>query len=110
MGGRLGGWLRYDFFCFLFSIFVGYSLLCVDFSHVQDKGFSMEPEKIMERFEHADRAWEEAHHWTGHAAIYWARVVYALLSLPFLFYWLPGLQGVLTHTRMTGYNQNGACV
>merc|ERR1712039_436190 len=95
-----------DLLCFVLSLVVGYVLICVDFSRLRERGLLGHP-ITAETF---TATWEDADHWTGHAAIYWARVVYALLSLPFLFFWLPGLQGVLTHTRMTGYNQNGACV
>merc|ERR1712176_810065 len=46
----------------------------------------------------------------GKQAIFWARVLYALLSLPFVLFWVPGLQGILTHTSLTGYNKNGVAV
>lgn len=107
-GGRLRGWLGYDFCCFLLSVAICYLLMAVDKGHMRPGGQKSEgfppPDEIW------DSAVSEAHKWTGHAAIYWARIVYALLSFPFLFFWIPGLQGILTHTRITGYNKNGVCV
>jgi len=107
-GGRLAGWLGYDFCCFLISCVLCYCLMCVDLAHLRPGGKPREafpePHKVF------SKAVSEAHRWTGHAAIYWARIVYALLSAPFLLFWIPGLQGILTHTRITGYNRNGVCV
>jgi len=107
-GGRLRGWLGYDFFCFLISCVICVLLMSIDEGHMrpggQDSTGFPPPEKLL------DTTIMEAQKWTGHVAIYWARIVYALLSFPFLFFWIPGLQGILTHTRITGYNKNGVCV
>uniref|UniRef100_A0A6T0SWT4 Uncharacterized protein n=1 Tax=Alexandrium monilatum TaxID=311494 RepID=A0A6T0SWT4_9DINO len=107
-GGRLRGWLGYDFCCFLISVAICYLLLCIDMGHMRPGG--TKSNGFPPANEIFDEAVAEAQKWTGHAAIYWARIVYALLSFPFLFFWIPGLQGILTHTRITGYNKNGVCV
>jgi len=107
-GGRLRGWLSYDFCCFLVSVIICYLLICVDAGHMRPGG--QKSTGFPPANEFVDEAFAEAQKWTGHAAIYWARIVYALLSFPFLFFWIPGLQGILTHTRITGYNKNGVCV
>merc|ERR1712194_439375 len=107
-GGRLTGWLRYDFFIFIISLIVCYSIMCVDSSHLRPGG--KPPTDLPGAADIAEDFVESADRWTGHAAIYWARIVYALLSFPFTFFWIPGLQGILTHTKTTGYNRNGVCV
>merc|ERR1712113_109754 len=101
-------WLRYDLIIFCFSIVLCYIIMCVDYAHLRPGG--QPAEVVPPPSEMMDKTWEEAKKWTGHAAIYWARIVYALLSFPFIFFWIPGLQGILTHTRTTGYNRNGICV
>jgi len=108
-GGRLRGWLCYDCGCFIFSLCMCFLLMVIDVGHMRPGG------QESKSFGHASKkalkdAVDQADSWTGHAAIYWARVIYALLSFPFLFFWIPGLQGILTHTRITGYNKNGVCV
>lgn len=107
-GGRLRRWLGYDLVCFVGSVIVCYIIMCVDLGHLRpgddDKSGFPEMQTIV------GESIKEAERWTGHAAVFWARIWYALLSLPFLIFWIPGLQGILTHTRLTGYNKNGACV
>merc|ERR1712137_772993 len=43
-------------------------------------------------------------------AIYWTRIFYSILSAPFFLFYLPVLNGILTHTTATGYNRQGVCV
>lgn len=40
--------------------------------------------------------------------IFWARAIYALLSLPFFFFAMAG--ALFTHATPTGYDEHGACV
>ena len=44
------------------------------------------------------------------ATLYWCRVLYGLLSLPFALFTVPLLFEALTHSRATGYKPNGECV
>lgn len=44
------------------------------------------------------------------ACVFWCKVLYALLSFPFLLFVVPVLTTVLTHCDQTGYNEHGACV
>lgn len=48
--------------------------------------------------------------WDFHRAFLFGRMFYALLSTPFVIFRLPGLNTILTHTTMTGYNKQGRCV
>jgi hypothetical protein len=42
--------------------------------------------------------------------LYWCKVFYGLLSLPFLPFIIPFFCKLLTHCEWTGYNEQGACV
>jgi len=42
--------------------------------------------------------------------MFWAKVLYGLLSLPFLPFMIPLFLKVLTHCECTGFNEHGACV
>ena len=44
------------------------------------------------------------------AVLYWCRILYALLSLPFFIFMLPFFDVALTRARPTGYDKNGKCV
>jgi hypothetical protein len=44
------------------------------------------------------------------AAIFWCRVLYGLLSLPFVVFTLPLFFEAFTHSRPTGYTERGDCV
>ena len=44
------------------------------------------------------------------ATLYWCRILYALLSLPFVLFAIPLLDGALTTARPTGYDEDGACL
>eukprot|EP00929_Paragymnodinium_shiwhaense_P058186 TRINITY_DN29138_c0_g1_i2.p1 TRINITY_DN29138_c0_g1~~TRINITY_DN29138_c0_g1_i2.p1 ORF type:complete len:795 (-),score=140.13 TRINITY_DN29138_c0_g1_i2:153-2537(-) len=82
-GGRLRRLLRYDVCCFIASFLV------VAAMHIGA------PELTQNDLR---------------AALYWCRVVYALLSLPFSLFVLPVFQQLLTHCIVTGFNEHGACV
>merc|ERR1711972_1010360 len=40
--------------------------------------------------------------------VYWCKVLYSLLSLPFVLFVLPVCSWMLTHCTFTGYNVHGA--
>merc|ERR1712137_17574 len=42
--------------------------------------------------------------------VFWCKVFYSILSLPFSFFEIPGMLKLLTHSTTTGYNKNGALV
>ena len=44
------------------------------------------------------------------AILFWTRVVYGLLSLPFVVFTIPFVFEALSHSRQTGYDRRGHCV
>ena len=48
--------------------------------------------------------------WLFQSSLFWANIIYALLSFPFFPFTLPLLNKALTHAERTGYNANGTCV
>lgn len=55
--------------------------------------------------------WKDAHtlH-SKHRAFFFSKMLYGLLSAPFLLFRLPFVSTFLCHTSATGYNENGECV
>merc|ERR1712232_744949 len=53
---------------------------------------------------------EATNRWEFRTAVFSARICYSLLMLPFIPFYIPGLNGIPTHTTPTGYNRNGLCV
>jgi len=88
-GGRLAKLMGYDFVCFLLSCGLLYVLVYIDSTEETDK----EPSK-----------------WEFRTAMFFARVLYALLAFPFMIFIVPVLKSILTHTTPTGYNRQGLCV
>lgn len=87
-GGRLRGLVYYDIMCFAASIFL---LATITVWNV-----------LMSR---ASDWWPQLC-----ANVFWCYVLYSVLSMPFFFFTIPGLQTLLTHCDTTGYNVHGACV
>mmetsp|Transcript_63397 Transcript_63397/g.163120 ORF Transcript_63397/g.163120 Transcript_63397/m.163120 type:complete len:453 (-) Transcript_63397:87-1445(-) len=102
-GGRLRGLLGYDMFCFLLSCLLALGLMYVDVTHARPGGPPYREASFSDVLEDVDT-------WTGHAAIYWARILYSFLSFPFIIFLIPGVNGILTHTSPTGYNEYGYCL
>lgn len=48
--------------------------------------------------------------WRFCANIFWARVFYSFLTVPFAVFCLPVVKKVLTHAEPTGFNRLGLCV
>jgi len=97
-GGRLRHLLRYDVKCFIFSLLVLLLLTGWTWSreleHTKQHGFYAwlrDSPQFKEDF-------------------FWCKVLYGLLSLPFLPFMIPLLLQILTHCEFTGYNEKGACV
>jgi len=44
------------------------------------------------------------------ANLFWCRVTYSMLSVPFFLFTLPGLRQLLTHAEPTGFSCEGRCV
>jgi len=44
------------------------------------------------------------------ANLYWCRVAYSMLTVPFFLFGLPGIRQVLTHAEPTGFSWTGRCV
>jgi hypothetical protein len=116
-GGRLRRLLLYDVYCFLacLGIFVALSI-CEIYaeSHVdvmrlpcvQDNITFARQHDVPEMLKTAFQL--KAMHFK--AALYWAKVVYSLLAVPFTFFNIPVLQAILTHTTATGFNKRGVAV
>eukprot|EP00475_Leptophrys_vorax_P033852 TRINITY_DN5387_c0_g1_i1.p1 TRINITY_DN5387_c0_g1~~TRINITY_DN5387_c0_g1_i1.p1 ORF type:complete len:677 (-),score=189.38 TRINITY_DN5387_c0_g1_i1:40-1848(-) len=87
-GGRLRSLLRLDIYGFLLScvFFVGLCMLNGGFQATLDQP------------------------WRLQSNIYWARVMYGLLSVPFFVFIIPGVSDLLMHHDQTGFNQTGKCV
>lgn len=89
-GGRLRKLLIYDLICFVtsFAFFIPVYL---------GAGNSIleEAEEEQFRFAHLKET------------VYWCRILYSLLSLPFVVFVIPGVGKVLTHSVSTGYDPNG---
>lgn len=103
-GGRLVKLLRYDLICFIFSCLIFFLLQYLDIAHLRPGG--KDPDfgvGFLDLF-------KRAHTPGGQMNLFWARTIYALLAFPFTIFYIPGLQGILTHTTFTGYNQQGLCV
>merc|ERR1712190_392587 len=47
--------------------------------------------------------------WPVHHAVFGAKVLYGMLSMPFFLFTLPVLNRLLTHALPTAYDRNGAC-
>eukprot|EP00415_Alexandrium_ostenfeldii_P001112 UN1112 len=91
-GGRLWRLLRYDVVCFALSV----TVFTIEYAvYAVSEG--------LEESVHA-------HVTRAKAVIYWGNCLYALLSLPFAFFIIPGLTRLLTHSAITGYNRHGELV
>ncbi|CAE7872681.1 unnamed protein product [Symbiodinium microadriaticum] len=88
-GGRLAMLLRYDVSCFALSLFVLF-LLTLSTMELQDR--EVTPLRHLQE------------------NIFWCKVLYSLLSMPFSLFTIQPLQQVLTHAAPTGFNALGACV
>ena len=83
--------LNYDVACFAFSLLV---LLVLTGGHLM---MSKEDHQVT-----AYRHFQED--------IFWCKVLYSLLSMPFALFTIQPLQQVLTHAAPTGFNDFGECV
>jgi hypothetical protein len=93
-GGRLLYWLVYDLISFL--ICVGLILWCMftGENKVQERG--------TQKFADTE--------WALKAQLYWIKVLYGLLSFPWVLFSLPFVMSIFTHARPTGYTKYGKCV
>jgi len=96
-GGRLGGLLRYDFYCFVFTVF---ALVALELTRYKE-----DPKFLLDY-----KAGGLLHTWKFRETLYVVRVLYGWTSLPFAVFNLPVLSRILTHTVSTGFNRRGACV
>lgn len=48
--------------------------------------------------------------WVLHSWLYWCRVLYGLLALPFVVFAIPPFDRVLIHAKPTAYDVHGRCV
>mmetsp|Transcript_66112 Transcript_66112/g.187760 ORF Transcript_66112/g.187760 Transcript_66112/m.187760 type:complete len:256 (+) Transcript_66112:178-945(+) len=94
-GGRLRHLLRYDVKCFLFSLLILF-LVTAWTASLDDT-----TEGLLEWIRESPQFKED---------FFWCKVLYGMLSLPFLPFMIPIFCQVLTHCEFTGYNERGACV
>lgn len=99
-GGRIRGLLAYDLVCFVLAVFLFIGLAVwkqADPGQVEGIVVVQQSsaQRIREKFG---------------TEFFFARIFYGLLSAPFLIFCLPVLNGLLTHTKATGYNLYGICV
>ncbi|CAD7948220.1 unnamed protein product [Amoebophrya sp. A120] len=83
-GGRILPLLVYDMYCFLFGV-----LFVVLLAANRGGDTSL--------FDTSELG----------AEVFWGKVVYSLLSFPFIAFTLPGLSRLLTHSIPTGYTKSG---
>jgi hypothetical protein len=104
-GGRMRGLLRYDLICFILSGLFFCVLCIIQVAHLKP---GEEPVQDQEKI----KSKLESYYFTYEfrIAIYWTRIFYSALSAPFFLFYLPVLNGILTHTSPTGYNKYGVCV
>mmetsp|Transcript_68718 Transcript_68718/g.154464 ORF Transcript_68718/g.154464 Transcript_68718/m.154464 type:complete len:548 (-) Transcript_68718:29-1672(-) len=92
---RKGGYIRYFLWWDLLAL-----LLCI--GPVIIWAVASPPIK------HSDKA-PRIDDWPIEHAVYAASIVYGLLSVPFFFFTLPGLQRILTGALPTAYDRQGRC-
>lgn len=97
-GGRLRGLMTYDLVCFATSLVFLCALMYRDMVQARRADLNL------------DGIEREAKSPEGHVSLFWARMVYSLMAVPFTVFKLPGVFDVLTHTAATGYNRHGRCV
>jgi len=103
-GGRLVKLFRYDLICFVLCVLLWFLLRYIDKAHLR-------PGEHPDFHTDINDVVHSAHvKPSSRIALFWVRTVYALLAFPFTIFFIPGLQGILTHTSFTGYNMNGVCV
>lgn len=103
-GGRISHLLCYDLCCFSLSIALFLGLASVKEPTASVAG---QPAEALPPDQELLRNLET---WDFGTEFFFARLVYSLLSVPFLFFYLPVLNSILTHTSPTGYNEQGLCV
>jgi len=100
---RLRMLVRYDGVCFAFSVFIMvlFSICSWGRTH-HDTAVFQEQIPILSQ------------HPTLVLNLYWCRVLYAFLTVPWLFVWVPDFAPItfslITQTARTGYNKEGVCV
>lgn len=102
-GGRLTGLLGYDLCCFLLSCALIYGLTMVDLA-------STNHADLQRAATDKDLLLSDLQRWQFRSRVFFGRILYGLLSFPFMVFQLPVLSGILTHTIPTGYNSQGLCV
>jgi len=88
-GGRLATLLGYDVSCFALSLL---ALVLLTWSSYR------QTDREVSLYRHLQEN------------IFWCKVLYSLLSMPFSIFTIQPLQQVLTHAAPTGFNSLGACV
>lgn len=101
-GGLLRRWFGYE---------LAISALCVsialaDYMRLTGRVRAVSWWRWWEPFE----GWGQLESLEIRATIYWCRILYALLSLPYVIFTIPLFDVALTHARPTGYDPHGACV
>jgi hypothetical protein len=85
-GGRIAAWIWYD--TAMFVVCVGLIVGAI----LSDRVVFDEHDEL---------------YWKSRAAFYWTRVLYGLLSFPWILFKMPFIFTLFTHARPTAYNRNG---
>jgi len=94
-GGRLRTLLRYDVWCFFTTVMLCGALCGLNKSAGSWDGMEMGEMLADYRFR---------------ANVFWCRVVYSFLTMPFVIFCLPVITKILTHAEPTGFTRLGTCV
>ena len=97
-GGKISSLLKWDLFALLLSVGAIFLLRMAkgDKITIAVPGTNS---LSVEAASEATSAWAEE--------IYWGKVLYSFLSVPFFLFIVPGVNKLLTHSIPTGYNRNG---
>lgn len=109
-GGRMTMLLCWDLFSFFLCCAFLWALCYVDDTDSRPGGLPANRYPINGVGDVSDTVIKDFGTWEFKIAFFFTRVFYAYLSLPFVIFMLPLLNGILTHTTPTGYNRQGLCV
>ena len=101
-GGKLSNWIVYDMFCFCVAVgFVGYA---ISTEHILD-GTDLGADDLTLAINRKQTPDGSDYRFRQFA--YWAKVLYGLLSMPFIIFMVPAIDVMFTHASPTGYTLAG---
>lgn len=101
-GGKLSSWIVYDMFCFCVAVgFVWYAIVTEGILDETDLGAD-DLTLAINRKQTPDGS-----DYRFRQFAYWAKVLYGLLSMPFIIFMVPAIDVMFTHASPTGYTLAG---